>query len=384
MRKGIDKMFCKNCGQIIPDNAAFCTNCGEPAPSGLNTQQPADVPEKKSFDSDFSVSFGETKPENSASEYRQEPVNQAPQMAPVSVNPTQPSYQQPQQQPSYPQTPGYGQQPVYQQQQAPVYPQPQPMYSQPPYQPVYRSVPPYSGYGSQPPVQASGFAKGGIFLILVMMITGTFLLFYGKILGIPSLAINEGYDYDDLMEEKSLDYEYYSLQNMGELGSDGDFSFIGAISISDIGNVIEQIDKMGEYASLLPESYQKVIKAIQWIMIITLIVILLNYVAIFVVIIASIFLLVRFFSGEYAKAWSAAAHGLRMVLCAQIMELIMILTFKMYMSRLADYANIDLDITIFRIAPHLLIAMGVIIACLIICGRCQNSLRRAAYQQRYY
>ena len=110
-------MFCKNCGNQIPEGVAFCSACGAPAAA----------PQQAPVDSDATVRVRV-----------QPPVQEAPVQQPVYQAPVQPV-----------------QEPVY---QAPVQPVQEPVY-QAPVQPVYQApVDQYGApqYGAPAPQKSNG------------------------------------------------------------------------------------------------------------------------------------------------------------------------------------------------------------------------------------
>ena len=370
-------MFCKNCGQMIADTAAFCVNCGaqnkrKPPAVNVPVVQNPSSEEKPGFSHDFDDPFSETdasaqKPEPSPA-VRQEPVvspapvtqpvNPAPQPAPP-VYPQQPAYQQP----------AYPQQPVY----------PTPMYSQPP---SYLHPPPYALRPSAP--QLSGFAKGGVFLILLLGIAATVMLFWGKIIGVPDITLNKALS-KVVNSDAEFDYTYYSMWDIGEAGAGGNsYNYFG--DLSSIGKAIEAIEEMGDYIDELPESLKPAYRALEWALIDAVAVTIMNGLAAVIAVVCTILALVRYSSGDYERAWNHVGNILRAVFVAQIFELLLVVLFKVFIRRTLSAASESLSFTVFRIAPHLLIAMGVVIVGLIICGNCRKTARYAAMRARnpYY
>ena len=377
-------MFCKNCGQMIADTAAFCVNCGaknksKPQAADLPVVQNPSAEEKNVFTNDFDDPFSEqdgsaTKPEPTPA-VRQEPfVSPAPVTQPVSPAPQPVPQPVPQPAPVYPQQPVY-QQPVYPQQ--PVYTTP--MYNQPP---SYLNPPPYA---LRPPVpQLSGFAKGGVFLILLLGIAAAVMLFWGKIIGVPEISMGRAVSMLTGSDDE-LGYTYYSMWDIGEAGSGGSgYNYLG--DFTSIEKSIDAISEMNEIIDEVSDEMKPAYRCLQWSLIDAVAIIIMNGIAAVITLICTILLLIRYSSGDYYRAWNHAGNILRVVFVAQIFELILVLLLKGYIRSALEAVDSPVSTSIFRIAPHLLIAMGVVIVGLIICGSCRKTARYAAMRARnpYY
>ena len=149
-------MFCKHCGQQIPDDSTYCFNCGNVF-EGAQPEQPA----------------------------QPQPQQQYQQ----SEQPAQPQYQQPAQ-PQY-QQPAH---PQYQQPAQPVYQQPQPQFQQPA-QPQYQQ-PGYAQPAFQtPPVPAKRPSAAALVMAIIGLVSSvaSFSLIYSAYSSITR-AIS-GYSY---------------------------------------------------------------------------------------------------------------------------------------------------------------------------------------------
>lgn len=109
-------MFCKNCGNEIPEGAKFCVNCGTPVE--VPSEPAPEAPSTPVYEEPAAPVIEKPAPvaEEPAPTY-EEPTPVYEEPTPVQAVPQQPVYQQPVYQQPAPQQPTY-QQPVYQQ---PVY-----------------------------------------------------------------------------------------------------------------------------------------------------------------------------------------------------------------------------------------------------------------------
>ena len=77
-------MFCRNCGNQVPDGALFCGNCGTKVEAQAAPQQPAyDMPQQPAYDAPQQPAY--TAPQESVFTAPQQPVYVAPQQ-PASKN----------------------------------------------------------------------------------------------------------------------------------------------------------------------------------------------------------------------------------------------------------------------------------------------------------